>query len=70
MGFSLVSRWAVLGALVAGGVGCVSGLIIGLGVHAATAWFATFEVGIPAAITGVVGAIAGATVVAARRSRH
>jgi hypothetical protein len=46
---------------VAGLIGAVVGLIVGLRVHPATAWFAVFELGIPAAIVGVVvGGAAGA----------
>jgi len=46
--------------VVAGVVGAVVGLIVGLRVRPATAWFAVFELGIPAAIVGaVVGCAAG-----------
>ena len=52
--------WAVFGALVLGALGCATGLVIGLHVHAPTAWAATFEIGIPSTILGaLVGAGAG-----------
>lgn len=45
-------------------IGAVLGFIWGLFVHAPTAWFAAFEIGIPAAI---VGAVVGALGYAVRR---
>ena len=42
-------RWAVVGAVLLGGLGAVTGLVVGLVVHAPTAWAATLEVGVPAA---------------------
>jgi hypothetical protein len=61
----VLARFVVVGGSVAGVIGCVVGLVIGLGVYAPTAWFATFEVGIPCAVAGsilglVVGAVAAA----------
>jgi hypothetical protein len=47
-----VTGYARAGAIVVGGSGAVTGLIIGLSVHAATASFAAFELGIPAAVVG------------------
>lgn len=44
------------GVLIAGAVGMIIGLVIGLQVYAATAWAAMFELGVPAA---VVGGVAG-----------
>jgi MFS superfamily sulfate permease-like transporter len=49
-----------VGAILAGSIGAVAGLIVGLNVYAATAWFAVFEVGIPAAVVGaLLGFVAG-----------
>jgi hypothetical protein len=49
-------------------VGGIVGLIIGLRVHPATAWFAIFELGMPATIVGgFVGAVSGAVASAVRR---
>ena len=63
-----LGRYAVMGALFAGVLGCVAGLIIGLVVYAPTAWAATFEVGVPAAILGaVLGLAVGALVLASSR---
>jgi hypothetical protein len=41
-------------ALVCGFLGLVAGFIRGLTVYAPTAWAAAFEVGIPAAVAGLV----------------
>jgi ABC-type uncharacterized transport system permease subunit len=44
----------------AGGIGAIAGLILGLVANPPTAWFAVFEVGLPAAVVGgVIGLIAG-----------
>jgi hypothetical protein len=59
------------GAILAGGLGAISGLIIGLHVYAPTAWFAVLELGVPAAIAGgLVGFLSGAAAAAMRRWRH
>jgi hypothetical protein len=51
--------------------GAVAGLIIGLEVHAQTAVFAMFEVGVPAAIVGVVlGSLIGTIAVAVRNRKR
>lgn len=64
----LLARWTVVGTLAAGSIGAVAGLVIGLRVHAATAWFAVFELGIPAAIAGgLVGLVGGTTLWLGRR---
>jgi len=64
-------RCAATGAVVAGVVGGIAGLILGLIAHPPTAWFAVFELGIPAAILGsLVGAICGLAVSAMRTLRH
>ena len=44
----------VVGAVLAGSIGCVVGLILGLRSYPATAWFAVIEVGLPAATAGAV----------------
>lgn len=69
---SIVGRFAVIGAIVVGFLGALVGLILGLRAYAATAWFAVFEVGVPAGIAGaVVGALAGVVTVVIRRAiRH
>jgi hypothetical protein len=57
----LMWRWAARGAAAAGLVGGVVGLVVGLRVHPPTAWFAIFELGLPAAIVGgLVGLASGA----------
>jgi hypothetical protein len=49
-----------IGTICLGSLGAIAGLIQGLRVHPATAWFAVFELGLPAALAGaVIGAIIG-----------
>ena len=69
----LIRRWASVGAVSAALVGGVVGLVVGLLVHPATAWFAVFELGVPASILGGVlglasGVIAYAVQWAVRRA--
>lgn len=65
-----LARPLVVGAVFAGAAGCVAGLVIGLIVYPPTAWFATFEVGIPAAVVGgIAGLIYGSVALAVRRSQ-
>ena len=66
---SRTARWATRGAVVAGLLGGVVGLIIGLNVHPATAGFAVFELGIPASVVGaVIGGAAGIVATAFART--
>ena len=52
-------RGALIGAVGLGVLGAIVGLIRGLWVYPLTAWFAVFEVGIPAVVAGgVAGAMA------------
>jgi hypothetical protein len=67
----LIERWTTVGAVIGFVVGGIVGLIIGLNVYAATAWFALFELGVPAGIAGgLVGLIAGVVVTVGRRVAH
>lgn len=43
---------AIAGMPLAGAAGVITGFVIGLEVHAATAWAAMFELGVPAAVAG------------------
>ncbi len=64
------ARWAAIGAGSLGAVGSVVGLVVGLRTYALTAWFAMFELGVPAALLGgLVGFGAGAVAIALRRLR-
>jgi hypothetical protein len=59
---------AAAGACVAGGLGVLVGLVLGLVYYPPTAWAAAIEIGIPAAMLGsVVGLVIGAILDAARR---
>ena len=67
----VVRRFAVVGAAVAGILGGLVGLVLGLRAHPATAWFAVVEVGVPGAIVGaVLGALAGLVAVSVHRMTH
>ena len=56
---SSLGQWALVGFTVAGALGAVAGLIIGLIVYAPTAPFAAVELGLPAALVGAgMGAVA------------
>jgi hypothetical protein len=66
-----VLRFAVIGATAVGILGALVGLILGLRASPATAWFAVFEVGVPAGMAGaVVGAVVGLVAVVLRRIIH
>ena len=65
----IVGRFAVIGSVVVGFLGALVGLILGLRAYPPTAWFAVFEVGVPAGIAGaVVGAIVGVVAIGVRRA--
>jgi hypothetical protein len=67
----LVTRLTVVGATATGALGALLGLILGLLAHPVTAWFAVFEVGMPAAIAGgILGASVGLVAVIVRRILH
>jgi fructose-specific phosphotransferase system IIC component len=64
----LLPRTVLVGALSAGIVGGVLGLIVGLKTYAPTAPFAVVELGLPATVTGaVIGLVTGSIISAARR---
>ena len=68
---SLPLRCTWTGMTLAGTAGAIAGLVVGLHVYAATAWFAMFEVGVPAAIVGgAVGCLTGCIVDMANRHRR
>jgi hypothetical protein len=58
----LPARSAVWGAAALGVLGCGVGLVVGLLVHAPTAWAATAEVGLPSAFVGAVAGLAAGSV--------
>ena len=67
----LITRFTIVGLTVAGILGGLVGLVLGLRAHPATAWFAVLEVGVPAAIVGaVLGAFVGLLTVAAQKTIH
>jgi hypothetical protein len=64
-------RWSIVGSGSAGVTGAIVGLAAGLYVYPPTAWFAVFELGVPAAITGaVIGLIVGLIAMAGRRIKR
>jgi hypothetical protein len=64
----LLVRCIAIGAIVGSIVGSVAGLVIGLMANPGTAWFAIFELGIPATIVGtLLGLIVGAALAAVSR---
>lgn len=44
----------LVGLLLFGAAGAIAGLVRGIDVHPATAWFAVFEIGVPAAAVGAL----------------
>ena len=67
----VVSRFAVVGASACAVLGGLVGLVLGLRADPATAWFALFEVGVPAGVVGaVVGAVVGLLALTVRRVHH
>ena len=50
-------RWAFVGGGATGLAGGVAGLVVGLEAYPPTAWFAVFELGVPAGLAG--GLLAG-----------
>jgi hypothetical protein len=68
--FPILLRFVIVSAACAGVAGAIVGLILGLRANPATAWFAIFEVGIPALVAGaVLGLAIGLIVRAARKVR-
>ena len=64
-------RFAVLGGLALGALGCVIGFVIGLNAYAPTAWAATVELGMPSALLGaIIGVAAGSVRLLVLRQRH
>lgn len=61
-------RLATIGGAFAGACGSALGLLLGVRAYPPTAWFAVFEVGVPAAVGGaVLGLVVGAVVSATNR---
>jgi hypothetical protein len=60
-------RWALVGGGVGAALGGFVGLVVGLLAHPPTAWFAVFELGVPAATLGAVVGLASGAVGSVRR---
>jgi hypothetical protein len=68
MELPLLPRAVVAGTVCAGVSGSAAGLVLGILAYPPTAWFATFELGIPAAITGaILGLVSGLIMLTVRR---
>ena len=67
----LLPRAMVVGAVSAGLVGAIVGLLVGLAAYPPTAAFAVFELGVPATVAGaVVGFLIGVIVLLVRLIRR
>ncbi len=66
----LLGRFVLAGMVLAGGIGGVVGLIVGLRVYPPTAWFAIFELGVPAAVVGALLGLASGLSVRGVRHIH
>jgi hypothetical protein len=64
-----VATGLAIGSVIFGVVGCVVGLVVGVLTYPATAWFATFEVGVPAAFLGAMSGVTAGLLALAYRSR-
>ena len=71
-GMPLIARWVIAGAASATVIGGIVGLVIGLFAYAPTAWFAVFELGVPAGVVGGLIGLIGALIltVGLRIKRH
>lgn len=64
---TLPLRWTVICTATGLVIGGIVGLIVGLSAYPPTAWFAVFELGVPAGIAcGLIGLVAGLLVRAGR----
>lgn len=66
-GMPLIARWVTVGAASASVIGGLVGLVVGLFAYAPTAWFAVFELGVPAGVVGGVVGLIGALILTAGR---
>jgi len=68
----LIARWVIVGAASASVIGGIVGLVVGLLAYAPTAWFAVFELGVPAGVAGGLIGLIGALIltVGVRIKRH
>jgi hypothetical protein len=64
----LLQRAVIIGTTVAGFLGAIVGLLIGLAAYPPTAFFAVIEIGLPAAVAGaLVGLLVGSAILAVHR---
>ena len=65
-----LGKFVLGGMVLAGLLGGVVGLIVGLRVYPPTAWFAIFELGVPAAVVGALLGLASGLSVQGIRHLH
>jgi hypothetical protein len=63
----LPARYTIIGAASVGVSGAIVGLVVGLLSYPPTAWFAVFELGVPAAIIGGLGGLLAALILTSAR---
>jgi membrane associated rhomboid family serine protease len=66
-GVPLIPRWVIVGAASACVVGGIVGLVVGLLAYPPTAWFAVFELGVPAGAAGGIIGLLGALILTVGR---